>query len=142
MKIEIYGSGCAKCKKTEEIVRQVVNELNIEAEISKIEDLQKIIDKGIMMTPAVAIDGVIKTIDSLREEIQKEEYQNSVLGKPILNLAYLSGGLMKGSDDSKKLILGDRGNNIPDIAETVLDIRTPSTKLNADAVIDFIKTKK
>ena len=62
MKIEIYGSGCAKCKKTEEIVRQAVKELNIKAEISKIEDLQKIIDKGIMMTPAVAIDGVIKIL--------------------------------------------------------------------------------
>jgi small redox-active disulfide protein 2 len=62
MKIEIYGSGCSKCKKTEEIVKQVVNELNIKAEISKIEDLQKIIDKGIMMTPAVAIDGEIKIL--------------------------------------------------------------------------------
>ena len=62
MKIEIYGSGCSKCKKTEEIVRQVVNELNIKAEISKIEDLQKIIDKGVMMTPAVAIDGEIKIL--------------------------------------------------------------------------------
>jgi small redox-active disulfide protein 2 len=62
MKIEIYGSGCAKCKKTEEIVRQVVKELNIKAEISKIEDLQKIIDKGIMMTPAVAVDGEIKIL--------------------------------------------------------------------------------
>jgi len=62
MKIEIYGSGCSKCKKTEEIVRQVVSELNIKAEISKIEDLQKIIDKGIMMTPAVAIDGEIKIL--------------------------------------------------------------------------------
>ena len=62
MKIEIYGSGCAKCKKTEEIVRKTVNELNIEAEISKIEDLQKIIDKGIMMTPAVAVDGVVKIL--------------------------------------------------------------------------------
>ena len=48
--------------KTEEIVKQVVNELNIKAEISKIEDLQKIIDKGIMMTPAVAIDGEIKIL--------------------------------------------------------------------------------
>ena len=62
MKIEIYGSGCAKCKKTEKIVRQTVNELNIEAEISKIEDLQKIIDKGIMMTPAVAVNGEIKIL--------------------------------------------------------------------------------
>jgi len=62
MKIEIYGSGCTKCKKTEEIVRQAVKELNIKAEISKIEDLQKIIDKGIMMTPAVAVDGVLKIL--------------------------------------------------------------------------------
>ncbi len=62
MKIEIYGSGCAKCKKTEEIVRQAVKELNIKAEISKIEDLQKIIDKGIIMTPAVAVDGVVKIL--------------------------------------------------------------------------------
>ncbi len=62
MKIEIYGSGCAKCKKTEEIVRQAVKELNIKAEISKIEDMQKIIDKGIMMTPAVAVDGVVKIL--------------------------------------------------------------------------------
>jgi len=62
MKIEIYGSGCSKCKKTEEIVRQAVNELNIKAEISKIEDLQKIIDKGIMMTPAVVVDGEIKIL--------------------------------------------------------------------------------
>ena len=73
MKIEIYGSGCAKCKKTEEIVRQAVNELNIEAEISKIEDLQKIIDKGIMMTPAVAIDGVIKILGRVpsTEDVEK-----------------------------------------------------------------------
>ena len=62
MKIEIYGSGCSKCKKTEEIVRQAVKELNIKAEISKIEDLQKIIDKGIMMTPAVVVDGEIKIL--------------------------------------------------------------------------------
>lgn len=62
MKIEIYGSGCAKCNKTEEIVRQVVNDFKIEAEIYKIEDLQKIIDKGIMMTPAVAVNGEIKIL--------------------------------------------------------------------------------
>jgi len=73
MKIEIYGSGCAKCKKTEEIVRQAVNELNIEAEISKIEDLQKIIDKGIMMTPAVAVDGVVKILGRVpsTEDVKK-----------------------------------------------------------------------
>ena len=73
MKIEIYGSGCTKCKKTEEIVRQAVKELNIKAEISKIEDLQKIIDKGIMMTPAVAVDGVVKILGRVpsTEDVKK-----------------------------------------------------------------------
>jgi len=86
-----------------------------------------------------AINGAIKIVNSLKEEIQKEKYQNSVLGKPILNLAYLSGGLMKGFDNSKKIILGDRGNNIPDVAEVVIDIRTPNDNLNANTIINFIK---
>lgn len=60
MKIEILGTGCAKCKKTEKIVRQVVDELGINVEIVKIEDLQQIVNRGVMMTPAVTVDGEVK----------------------------------------------------------------------------------
>jgi len=60
MKIEILGIGCSKCKKTEKIVRQVVDELGKNIEIVKVEDLQQIIDRGVMMTPAVTIDGEVK----------------------------------------------------------------------------------
>jgi len=57
MKIEILGSGCAKCKSVEKLVRNIVEELGIQAEVVKVEDLQDIINRGIMMTPAVFIDG-------------------------------------------------------------------------------------
>jgi small redox-active disulfide protein 2 len=62
MKIEILGSGCSKCKSVEKLVRNVVEELGIQADIIKVEDLQEIINRGIMMTPAVFIDGEAKII--------------------------------------------------------------------------------
>ena len=60
MKIEILGTGCAKCRATEKIVKKVVEELGIQAEIVKVEDLQEIINRGVMMTPAVVVDGEVK----------------------------------------------------------------------------------
>ena len=62
MKIEILGSGCAKCKSTEKLVRDIVEELGIKADIVKVEDLQEIIDRGVMMTPAIFIDGESKIV--------------------------------------------------------------------------------
>ena len=76
MKIEILGSGCAKCKSVEKLVRDIVKELGIRADIVKIEDLQEIINRGIMMTPAVFIDGEAKivgrvpTADELKKLLQ------------------------------------------------------------------------
>ncbi len=60
MKIEILGTGCPKCKKTEKNVKQVIDELGIQAEIVKVEDLQDIVNRGVMMTPAVTVDGEVK----------------------------------------------------------------------------------
>ncbi len=73
MKIEILGTGCPKCKTTEKNVRKAVEELGIQAEIVKVDDLQKIIDKGVMMTPAVFIDGEAKIVGHVPgpEEIKK-----------------------------------------------------------------------
>jgi small redox-active disulfide protein 2 len=76
MKIEILGSGCAKCKSVEKLVRNIVDELGIQADIVKVEDLQEIVNRGIMMTPAVFIDGEAKivgrvpTADELRKLLQ------------------------------------------------------------------------
>ncbi|PID67573.1 MAG: redox-active disulfide protein 2 [Flavobacteriia bacterium] len=56
MVIKILGTGCPKCKKTEEVVTKAVNELNITATIEKVEDIQDIMAYDVMNTPAVVID--------------------------------------------------------------------------------------
>lgn len=60
MKITVYGPGCAKCKQTEDLVRRVVAEIGVETEIAKVSDIKDMITAGIMSTPAVAVDGVVK----------------------------------------------------------------------------------
>ncbi len=73
MKIEILGTGCPKCKATEKIVKQVVEELGKEVEVVKVEDLQEIIDRGVMMTPAVIVDGEVRIVGHVpsADEIKK-----------------------------------------------------------------------
>lgn len=57
MKIEILGPGCAKCEKTSREIARVVNHLGIDATIEHVTDIDSIVDRGVMMTPAVFIDG-------------------------------------------------------------------------------------
>lgn len=59
MKIEILGTGCAKCNKLEELAREVIGELAVDAEIIKITDLNEILEYDIMMTPGLVVDGEI-----------------------------------------------------------------------------------
>ncbi len=60
MKIEIAGPGCPRCKETEKNVLAAVKELGIAAEVSKITDIRVMSRKGVMMTPAVIVDGAVK----------------------------------------------------------------------------------
>jgi small redox-active disulfide protein 2 len=60
MKIEILGTGCAKCKNLYENTRKAVEESGKEAEIVKIEDIPSIMKYGVMSTPALVIDGQVK----------------------------------------------------------------------------------
>ena len=73
MKIEILGMGCHKCKKLYENSQAAVKELNVQAEVVKVEDIQKIMDYGIMITPAIAIDGKVKAAGRIPspDEIKK-----------------------------------------------------------------------
>ena len=73
MKIEILGTGCPKCKKTKELTKEVINELGVSAEIIEVTDLNKIIDYGVMITPALVIDGDVKVAGKIpeKEEIKK-----------------------------------------------------------------------
>ena len=59
MKIEILGVGCPKCKQLTANAEAAVKELNISAEIVKGTDIGKITEYGVMMTPALAVDGTV-----------------------------------------------------------------------------------
>lgn len=60
MKIEILGTGCAKCKSLYENTKMAVQEKGVEAEIVKVEDIPSIMKYGVMSTPALVIDGQVK----------------------------------------------------------------------------------
>jgi small redox-active disulfide protein 2 len=57
MKIQVLGSGCPTCKKLFEMTKKAVSELNVEAEVEYVTDIQKIIEMGVMQSPVLAIDG-------------------------------------------------------------------------------------
>ena len=74
MKIEILGTGCAKCKKLYEVAVAAVAESGASGvELLKIEKLADIVNYGVMITPAIAFDGVVKTAGRVpsKEEIKK-----------------------------------------------------------------------
>jgi small redox-active disulfide protein 2 len=56
MNIKVLGSGCAKCKTLEKATRQAADELNLDAAIEKVEDIQRIMEYGIMRTPGLVIN--------------------------------------------------------------------------------------
>lgn len=65
MKIEILGTGCAKCKNLEENTKKAVAKLDGFYEIKKVEDIVEIMNYGVMSTPALVIDGVVKSTGKL-----------------------------------------------------------------------------
>jgi small redox-active disulfide protein 2 len=58
--IEVLGTGCMKCKRLMKNVETAVKELGIDAEIKKVDDIMEIMDRGVMLTPALAVDGEMK----------------------------------------------------------------------------------
>lgn len=60
MKIEILGTGCAKCQKLEELVKDVVKTAGVQADITKVKDLKQIMAYGVMTTPGLVVDGQVK----------------------------------------------------------------------------------
>jgi small redox-active disulfide protein 2 len=56
MEIKVLGSGCARCQSLEKLTRQAVEELDLEATVTKVEDFQKIMEYAVMRTPALVIN--------------------------------------------------------------------------------------
>jgi len=59
-KIQILGTGCPKCNKLAELAQKAAGELNIEYNLEKVTDLNDIMDFGVMVTPALVVDGEVK----------------------------------------------------------------------------------
>lgn len=74
MKIKVCGPGCASCEKTEKIVRAAVAAKGIEATITKITDFQEIAQLGIFSTPAVVIDGEVKSVGNIPKQADVENW--------------------------------------------------------------------
>ena len=60
MQLLVIGPGCAKCKTLAQLSEQAVKELGVSVEITKVSDLKQIMALGVMMTPALAVNGTIK----------------------------------------------------------------------------------
>jgi len=61
LKIEVLGTGCAKCKRLFANAEQAVKDLKITADVIKVEDLDEIVNRGVMLTPALFINGELAT---------------------------------------------------------------------------------
>ncbi|MGA2615200.1 MAG: thioredoxin family protein [Spirochaetia bacterium] len=59
MKIEVLGTGCPKCMSVEHNVKKAIAELSIQAQVEKVTDIQQIIQRGVLSTPALVIDGKV-----------------------------------------------------------------------------------
>jgi len=60
MKIQILGSGCAKCRALTTVAEQAANDLGLKYEVEKVTDVNRYADFGVMFTPALVVDGVVK----------------------------------------------------------------------------------
>ena len=73
MKIQVLGTGCQKCTKLAEIAEAAAAELGLDFELEKITDINQIMDFGVMLTPALVIDGEVKMVGKVpsSDELKK-----------------------------------------------------------------------
>ena len=73
MKIEVLGTGCAKCEALAANATAAVEKLGIDAEVAKVKDIMEITARGVMMTPALVVDGQVKVCGKVPsvDEIEK-----------------------------------------------------------------------
>jgi small redox-active disulfide protein 2 len=65
MEIKVLGPGCPKCQQTEKIVKEAVAEAGVDAQIEKVTDTMEIAGYGVFGTPAVVIDGQVKSVGKI-----------------------------------------------------------------------------
>lgn len=77
MNIKILGSGCKSCKTLESNVKEALHQLNMSADVEKVEDFKTIASYGVLQTPGLVVDekmissGKVLTVDKIKEMLQK-----------------------------------------------------------------------
>ena len=73
MEIKVLGTACINCEKTEKLVREVVQETGVDAQVVKVQDTMEIAKAGVFMTPAVVVDGEVKCVGKVpkKEDVLK-----------------------------------------------------------------------
>jgi len=72
--IHVLGTGCPKCKKLAEEVEKAAKELNIEYKIEKVTGIDEIMSYGVMMTPALVVDGEVKAAGKVPSNDELKKY--------------------------------------------------------------------
>ena len=62
LSVKVLGTGCAKCKNLDKKVRQIVDENRLDVEVNYVDDIQEMIELGILSTPGLVIDGEVKSV--------------------------------------------------------------------------------
>lgn len=73
MEIKVLGTGCPKCNKLEKMVKEVVEETGADATVTKVSEVKEIAKAGVMLTPALMIDGDIKLTGKLPSKSDLEK---------------------------------------------------------------------
>jgi small redox-active disulfide protein 2 len=73
MKVQIYGTGCGKCNMLEKAAKQAIKEMGVNAEVVKVNDINQIVEAGILATPGFAVEGEVKSMGRVpsNDEIKK-----------------------------------------------------------------------
>jgi small redox-active disulfide protein 2 len=77
MEIKVLGPGCAKCKKTEKLIQEVIKETNSDARVEKVTDMMQIASYGVFSTPSVIVDNEVKCTG----KVPKKDDVKAWLGK-------------------------------------------------------------
>lgn len=73
MEIKVLGTGCPKCKTLEKNVQEALKEMEKEANVQKVTEIQKIMEYGVMSTPALVVDGVVKVVGRVPNKAEIKE---------------------------------------------------------------------
>lgn len=74
MEIKVLGPGCPKCKQTEKVVREVLAETGVNASVEKVTDIKTIAEFGVFGTPAVVVDGKVKSMGKIPTKEQVKSW--------------------------------------------------------------------